>query len=248
MRTSIIFPILLTLLAVNMASAQSQTGIFLGGDLSLFAINGDGKARNGSERYDLNFSSKIGRVSIAGDMAEVRLDGFGHSKLLVGLRPVVGYRFNQFVTVYAAYDFMLRRSELVTTTTGTFSVTSDSKYWQHILQLVGDFYPGRKNWFVSLGAQYNTLRTDIEFTGDLARGGYKVEGSDQAIGIIFGGGIDIPVYPNEGDNFRFITGAYYSLTNYSGTKLLQINSGGEIDLDMNVGGLMIKSGLRIFFD
>ena len=179
---------------------------------------------------------------------------------------MVGYRFSPRFAVFGAYNYLLKKESEKSQTFNSqymsgfrINIDASMEFTQRSIQLLGQFYPIAGSGlfliggmeFVSLSAEQNFIYNvyNDPYYGDYSYP-WKAKGNDKTNGFILGGGFELPI---SAGNMALIGIAMYSTSKYDNDELLKVKipSGvmdPNIDINLNVGGLMLEGGLRIYFN
>lgn len=249
-------------LTQSVFSQNSPVGFFVGGSGSLLLMNAEAQY----EGEDLDVTDDLFTMTTYEDPFgfEITLsyDGFGwENKMLYGFKPIVGYRFSPRFAAYGAYNYLLTKkseqSDAFTSQYTSFSLTMDAsfEYSQRAIQLLGQFYPvANSGLFLVAGMEFVSLSAELSYDMvDTYYGArpWKADGSDKTSGFLFGAGFELPI---SSGSMALIGTVLFSTSKYDGDELLEVQTSPgvvtdpNIDLELNVGGIMFDAGLRIYFN
>ncbi len=219
-----------------------ESGFFLGGGGFIQFIKGSGTWAD----YDFEIDTPL-------SVEEGAPLGFAWTdKVLLGLKPMVGYRLNRQLELQVGYGLNITKSSQQSDTSydsnSTYEQGFSLSWQQRSLEIVGVFYPDRDmGYFFYAGFDMTRIKADFtfyegvgydDFNGNPVSEVMSTNESDiiDATGIIFGGGIE---FPSDGK-----TAAFASIQ-YSTAKTDDIFFGTE-DFKVGVGGLTILLGVKWF--
>lgn len=237
MKTAISLVMVSTLLSwssVGFAAAPKE-GFFIGGAGNLLLINGTGEISLYGESIDFDLSS---------DLRDVDELGFNwSSKVLFGIKPLVGYRFNPNFATIASYNFYWKKSS-----DDSERFYEDFEWWtyeekyewsQSSIELLALIYPqANSGFFLMAGLEFISINIDVSATLTDPYGDRYYESDDDdasATGIVLGVGYE---FPHSGKLNYYFAGQY-SFAKVD-DKLFASNSDWEVD----VGGFGVQFGLR----
>jgi hypothetical protein len=217
------------------------SGIYVGGAVGIQWVNGTGTWAE----YDFEIDSPLS-VEEGGSVGLAWTD-----KILLGLKPLVGYRINHTLALQVGYGLNIPKSSQQTTTESDGFISYEkglSVEWkQRSLEFLGIIHPDSDlGYFFFAGLDMTRIETKIilyegleyeDFYGNLVAQGQAQEEADKisATGVIFGGGMEFP----SDDNKR----AAYISVQYSTAKTNDTFFGTE-DFKVNVGGISFMVGVK----
>jgi len=262
----ILFYMLLNLPTYLFAQIPDQ-GFFIGGNVTAILMNGEGKM----DEEDFIVTDELFVMTVIEDFSSFtatwEYPGWGlDTKLLFGLQPVVGYRISPQFAVSLSYNYYFKKSSdqsdsytfLFYSPGSRISTTADMEYSQSAVQVLAQYYPIVETgflFFLEAGVEFLFMSAERNYEWTFSDPGFlpliissNADGSDNTIGFIIGGGIEVPVISQ---NISFIATALYSFTNYDGDELLKVKKpvveDPNIPIELGVGGFIGNAGLRMYF-
>ena len=262
MWTFLLLVLFLLYLPQSVFTQNSPKGFFVGGSGSLLLMNAEAQMENEDVEVTDDLFTMTSEEDPYGFEVSWTYGGLGwENKTLYGFKPIVGYRFSPRFAAYGAYNYFLTKkaeqSDAFISQYTSFSLTMDanSEYSQRAIQLLGQFYPvANSGLFLVGGMEFVSLSAELSYiTEDTYNGRqvWKAEGSDNTSGFIFGAGFELPI---SSGNLALIGTVLFSTSKYDGDELLEVETAPgvvtdpNIDLELNVGGIMFDAGLRIYFN
>jgi hypothetical protein len=249
-------------LAQSGFSQNTPLGFFVGASGSLLMMNAEAQY----EGEDLEVTDDLFTMTSYEDPYGWEVSwtygGLGwENKMLYGFKPILGYRFSPRFAAYGAYNYFLTKksdqSDAFISQYTSYSLTMDAsfEYSQRAIQLLGQFYPmANSGLFLVAGMEFVSLSAELSYNMvDTYYGAnpWKADGNDNTSGFLFGAGFELPI---SSGNIALIGTVLFSTSNYNGDELLQVQTAPgvvtdpNIDLELNVGGIMFDAGLRIYFN
>ncbi len=242
-------------------------GFFIGGNVTALLMNGEGKM----DDEDFITTDPLFIMTVIEDFSSYtatwEYPGWGwDSQLLFGLQPVVGYRISPQFGLLLTYNYYFKKNSdqsdsytfLFYSPGSRISTTADMEYSQSAIHILAQYYPiieSGFSFFLEAGVEFLFMNAERNYEWTFSDPGFlpviissNADGSDNTIGFIIGGGIEVPVISQ---NISFVATALYSFTNYDGDELLKVNKpvveDPNIPIELGVGGFIGNSGLRIYF-
>ncbi len=263
----ILFYMVIMNLPIYVFAQIPNQGFFIGGNVVALLMNGEGEM----DDEDFSVTDDLFIMEVTETPFEIEATweypgwGWG-SKLLFGLQPVVGYRISPQFAMSLSYNYYFKKSSDQTDSFTSSIVspglqigtTADMEYSQSAVQILAQYYPVVEGGvflfleagveFVSMDAEANTEWTITDPGVFTQTDSWKAKGSDNVIGFIIGGGIEVPAISQ---NISFIATVLYSFTNYDGDDLLEVKKPSVTDpnipIELGVGGFIGNAGLRMYF-
>lgn len=220
-----------------------DSGLFFGGSVNLQWVPGTGTWAGAEFKIDEPLSDGVGQP--------VGLAWSEH--LLLGLKPVVGWKLNEQWALQATYGLNIPKSSSQTYSESNGSVYYDQgltvEWKQRNLEIVGVYYPDADlDYYLFGGVDLTRIRADVhlfegiqyeDYIGEMVYDGLYQEETDDitATGFLFGGGVELT-----SDSKRRVVyfSAQYNLTRTAGTFF------GSEDFKVDVGGISFQAGLKLF--
>ncbi len=238
-------------LIVFLIAIGGVTGAWAGGPESGFFIGGGGfiqwiKGTGTWGEYDFQIDTPL-------SVEEGAPVGFAwNDKVLLGFKPMVGYRLNRQMELQVGYGLNItkssQQSDIQYDTYYTYEQGFSLSWQQRSLEIIGVYYPDRDmGYFFYAGFDMTSLKAEFtffegveyeDFNGNLVSEVTSTKESDSigATGFIFGGGIEFPSDSNW---------AVFASAQYSTAKTDDIFFGTE-DFKVGVGGLSFMIGVKWF--
>jgi opacity protein-like surface antigen len=228
--------------AATAGAGGPDSGFFIGGGGYVQFIKGTGTWADYDFEIDTPLSEEEGTPI-----------GFAWTdKLLLGIKPMLGYRLNRQLELQVGYGLNITKSSQQSDTQYDTYTTYEQGFslaWQQrSLEIIGVFYPDSDmGYFFYAGFDMTRVKADFtfyegiefdDFNGNPVSEVTSTDESDSisATGIIFGGGIEFA-----SDNNR----AVFVSVQYSTAKTDDIFFGTE-DYKVGVGGLAFMLGVKWF--
>lgn len=231
--------ILITFSTLTYAQNQlPEKGFFVGGGLLALMTNGSGEVDLDTKK---DFEVTDGLLKFVNQSEFQILDGLSwESKIMYGICPVVGYRMNKQLGIQGAYIYnLVKKGE-----ESEQNVDAESEYTQRGFQILGQFFPTNENYYILAGMEFLSLEVEASWSGSIERT-IEVGGKDKVSGLVFGGGIEMPL-ESLAKNASFYANVLYSLAKYDGGELLEVDGSSELDLELKVGGFSAMAGVRLY--
>jgi len=253
---------------------QPAQGFFIGGNLSILMLNGEGTTGRGLDEQDLDVSDDLFTMDVSDTYYtldwEYEYPGWGwDSKLLTGLQPVVGYKISPQFAVFGTYNYYFSKntdqSDRYTSSNYYYSpyiigTNAEMEYSQTSIHLLAQYYPLIENsfsLFLQAGVEFVFMSGEMNIEWTDGQPGYmygpyswRAKGSDNTTGFVFGGGIEFPALA---PNMSIVASVLYSFSNYKSDELLVVKkspgpiSDPNMPIELGVGGFSGNAGVRIYF-
>ena len=241
----------LGLLIVFLTAIGGAATAWAGGPDSGFFIGAGGyfqfiKGTGTWDEYDFEIDTPL-------SVEEGSTVGFAWTdKILLGIKPMVGYRLNRQFELQVGYGLNITKSSQQSDTTfdtySTYEQGFSLAWQQRSLEMIGVFYPDSDmGYFFYAGFDMTRIKADFtffegieyqDFNGNPVSEITSTDESDSidATGFIFGGGIEFA-----SDNNR----AVFVSAQYSTAQTDDVFFGTE-DYKVGVGGLTVLLGVKWF--
>jgi hypothetical protein len=249
--------ILLIIICPKIKAQTDRTGFFIGGGFSALIMNGKVTADN--EDFDVT-DDLVDLESEAGAGGGLGWD----SRNLYGFMPIGGYWITPQIAIVGSYTSYFNKNTKDSESLPEYGLYAKAslEYSQKTARLMGQYYLGQESiYFIGAGVEIVSMSIDqpFELSWNIPEvidfhGVYKVTASGNAVGLVFGGGID---YPLPWKNVSISATASYSTTKWDGdisTEIIEYEgsedfiNGEDTKFEFGVGGFSGNIGIIISID